>query len=161
MALRQTQGERLLMLIGNWGACAASRVTGARILPEFFARGNINPDCSLAGAAPNNQWVVGADSSAQKRANKFAPTRQPRCRDGSLQSRLRHGLRLMDNPGLKWPRHINWPRQGGLGKMATFHNAEMVMGVKAQKTDDFETAVAEREQIVADMEAGKLSLEDS
>ena len=48
-----------------------------------------------------------------------------------------------------------------MGKMATFHNAEMVMVVKAQKTVDFESAVAELEQIVADMEAGKLSLEDS
>ena len=31
----------------------------------------------------------------------------------------------------------------------------------AQKTLDFESAMAELEQIVADMEAGKLSLEDS
>ena len=31
----------------------------------------------------------------------------------------------------------------------------------AQKTVDFESAMAELEQIVADMEAGKLSLEDS
>jgi exodeoxyribonuclease VII small subunit len=31
----------------------------------------------------------------------------------------------------------------------------------AQKSMDFETAMAELEQIVADMEAGKLSLEDS
>ena len=48
-----------------------------------------------------------------------------------------------------------------MGKMATFHNAEKVMAGKAQKTVDFESAVAELEQIVADMEAGKLSLEDS
>jgi exodeoxyribonuclease VII small subunit len=31
----------------------------------------------------------------------------------------------------------------------------------AQKSTDFESAMAELEQIVADMEAGKLSLEDS
>lgn len=35
------------------------------------------------------------------------------------------------------------------------------MAGKAQKTVDFESAMAELEQIVADMEAGKLSLEDS
>lgn len=50
---------------------------------------------------------------------------------------------------------------GGLGKMATFRNAEMVMAGKAQKNLDFESAMAELERIVADMEAGKLSLEDS
>jgi exodeoxyribonuclease VII small subunit len=32
---------------------------------------------------------------------------------------------------------------------------------KSQKTQGFESAMAELEQIVADMEAGKLSLEDS
>jgi exodeoxyribonuclease VII small subunit len=35
------------------------------------------------------------------------------------------------------------------------------MAVKSQKTVNFESAMAELEQIVADMEAGKLSLEDS
>jgi exodeoxyribonuclease VII small subunit len=35
------------------------------------------------------------------------------------------------------------------------------MAGKSQKAADFETAMAEIEQIVADMEAGKLSLEDS
>lgn len=35
------------------------------------------------------------------------------------------------------------------------------MAGKAQKTASFEAAMAELEQIVADMEAGKLSLEDS
>ena len=59
------------------------------------------------------------------------------------------------------PGNINWLRQGCLGKMATFRNAEMVMAGKAQKNLDFESSMAELEQIVADMEAGKLSLEDS
>ncbi|GEM_PF-589324 len=57
--------------------------------------------------------------------------------------------------------NINWLRRGGLGKMAAFRNAEMFMAGKAQKTVDFESAMAELEKIVADMEAGKLSLEDS
>ena len=35
------------------------------------------------------------------------------------------------------------------------------MAVKSQKTAGFESAMAELEKIVADMEAGKLSLEDS
>ena len=35
------------------------------------------------------------------------------------------------------------------------------MAAKSQKTLSFETALAELEQVVADMEAGKLSLEDS
>lgn len=35
------------------------------------------------------------------------------------------------------------------------------MAGKAQKTVDFESAMADLERIVADMEAGKLSLEDS
>ena len=35
------------------------------------------------------------------------------------------------------------------------------MAGKPQKTADFESAIAELEQIVANMEAGKLSLEDS
>lgn len=35
------------------------------------------------------------------------------------------------------------------------------MAGKAQKSVDFESAMAELENIVADMEAGKLSLEDS
>lgn len=35
------------------------------------------------------------------------------------------------------------------------------MAGKSQKTASFEAAMAELEQIVADMEAGKLSLEDS
>jgi exodeoxyribonuclease VII small subunit len=50
--------------------------------------------------------------------------------------------------------------------MPVFPKAEMVMSGQlkksgAQKTLDFESAMAELEQIVADMEAGKLSLEDS
>ncbi len=45
--------------------------------------------------------------------------------------------------------------------MTVFRNAEMVMSGKPQKTPDFESAMAELEQIVADMEAGKLPLEDS
>ncbi|MFZ1548484.1 MAG: exodeoxyribonuclease VII small subunit [Candidatus Nitrotoga sp.] len=35
------------------------------------------------------------------------------------------------------------------------------MAVKSQKTPSFELALAELEQVVADMEVGKLSLEDS
>jgi len=35
------------------------------------------------------------------------------------------------------------------------------MAGKSQKTPDFESAMAELEKIVADMESGKLSLEDS
>jgi exodeoxyribonuclease VII small subunit len=35
------------------------------------------------------------------------------------------------------------------------------MAVKSQKTPSFEVALAELEQVVADMEVGKLSLEDS
>ncbi len=35
------------------------------------------------------------------------------------------------------------------------------MAGKSQKSPDFESAMAELEKIVADMEAGKLSLEDS
>jgi exodeoxyribonuclease VII small subunit len=35
------------------------------------------------------------------------------------------------------------------------------MAVKNQKTPNFEAALAELEQVVADMEVGKLSLEDS
>jgi exodeoxyribonuclease VII small subunit len=35
------------------------------------------------------------------------------------------------------------------------------MAVKSQKTPSFEIALAELEQVVADMEVGKLSLEDS
>ncbi len=35
------------------------------------------------------------------------------------------------------------------------------MAGKSQKTADFESAMAELDRIVADMEAGKLSLEDS
>ncbi|MDO9103252.1 MAG: exodeoxyribonuclease VII small subunit [Candidatus Nitrotoga sp.] len=35
------------------------------------------------------------------------------------------------------------------------------MAVKSQKTPSFEVALAELEQVVADMEIGKLSLEDS
>ena len=57
--------------------------------------------------------------------------------------------------------NINWLSQGGLGKMPAFRNAEIVMAAKPQKTLYFESAMAELEQIVADMEAGKLSLEDS
>jgi len=62
--------------------------------------------------------------------------------------------------------NINWPSQGGLGKMPVFRNAEIVMAGQlkksgTQKTVDFESAMAELEQIVADMEAGKLPLEDS
>ncbi|MBA0902008.1 MAG: exodeoxyribonuclease VII small subunit, partial [Candidatus Nitrotoga sp.] len=35
------------------------------------------------------------------------------------------------------------------------------MAAKPQKTPNFEAALAELEQLVADMEVGKLSLEDS
>lgn len=35
------------------------------------------------------------------------------------------------------------------------------MAVKSQKTQGFETALSELEQVVANMESGKLSLEDS
>ena len=35
------------------------------------------------------------------------------------------------------------------------------MAAKSGKTQSFETALAELEQVVADMESGKLSLEDS
>src|SRR3989338_11244563 len=57
--------------------------------------------------------------------------------------------------------NINWLSQGGLGKMPVFRNAEIAMAAKPQKTLYFESAMAELEQIVADMEAGKLPLEDS
>jgi len=45
--------------------------------------------------------------------------------------------------------------------MAFFSHAEAAMAGKSQKTLGFESAMVELEQIVADMEAGKLSLEDS
>jgi len=45
--------------------------------------------------------------------------------------------------------------------MTTFRNQGLPMAGKAQKTVSFEAATAELEQLVADMEAGKLSLEDS
>ena len=38
---------------------------------------------------------------------------------------------------------------------------DIQMAVKSQKSQGFESAMAELEQIVADMEAGKLPLEDS
>jgi len=38
---------------------------------------------------------------------------------------------------------------------------DIQMAVKSQKSQGFESAMTELEQIVADMEAGKLSLEDS
>ena len=53
-----------------------------------------------------------------------------------------------------------------LGKMPVFTHAETAMVAQLKKTGAqqemrFEAAMAEIEQIVADMEAGKLSLEDS
>ncbi|OGS75181.1 MAG: exodeoxyribonuclease VII small subunit [Gallionellales bacterium GWA2_55_18] len=50
--------------------------------------------------------------------------------------------------------------------MPIFRNAEIIMAGQlkksgAQKSLDFESAVVELEQIVVDMEAGKLPLEDS
>ncbi|HCI14388.1 MAG: exodeoxyribonuclease VII small subunit [Gallionellales bacterium GWA2_60_142] len=45
--------------------------------------------------------------------------------------------------------------------MPSLSLAGTVMAGKSQKTPGFEAAMAELEQIVADMEAGKLSLEDS
>jgi exodeoxyribonuclease VII small subunit len=37
----------------------------------------------------------------------------------------------------------------------------MMMATKSEKKPDFETAMADLERLVADMESGKLSLEDS
>jgi exodeoxyribonuclease VII small subunit len=45
--------------------------------------------------------------------------------------------------------------------MPVFTEAEAAMAGKSQKMLGFESAMAELEQLVADMEAGKLSLEDS
>ena len=45
--------------------------------------------------------------------------------------------------------------------MLIFTRAEIEMAGKSQKTVGYESAMVELEQIVADMEAGKLSLEDS
>jgi exodeoxyribonuclease VII small subunit len=45
--------------------------------------------------------------------------------------------------------------------MPVFTHAEAAMAGKSQKAVGFESAMTELEQIVADMEAGKLSLEDS
>jgi exodeoxyribonuclease VII small subunit len=45
--------------------------------------------------------------------------------------------------------------------MPVFTEAEAAMAGKSQKMLSFESAMAELEQLVADMEAGKLSLEDS
>ncbi len=58
----------------------------------------------------------------------------------------------------------NWPHCIGLGKMPplreTMHIG-MMMATKSEKKPSFETAMADLEQLVADMESGKLSLEDS
>ncbi len=48
-----------------------------------------------------------------------------------------------------------------MGKMATFSNKGLSMAGKAHKTLSFETAMAELEQLVAEMESGKLALDDS
>ncbi len=45
--------------------------------------------------------------------------------------------------------------------MPPFRKLGQVMAGKAQKAMSFESATAELEQLVADMESGKLSLEDS
>lgn len=45
--------------------------------------------------------------------------------------------------------------------MSVFPHAEVGMAGKSQKAVGFESAMAELEQIVANMEAGQLSLEDS
>ena len=47
-----------------------------------------------------------------------------------------------------------------LGRMLVFEMSAKMVG-KTQKTQGFEAAMAELEQIIGDMEAGKLSLEDS
>ena len=64
-------------------------------------------------------------------------------------------------PEINWPGNKNWLSGWGLGKMPVFTGAGAAMAGKSQKTLGFESAMAELEQIVADMEAGKLSLEDS
>jgi len=48
-----------------------------------------------------------------------------------------------------------------MGKMAAFSNKGLPMVGKAHKTLSFETAMAELEQLVAEMESGKLALDDS
>ena len=45
--------------------------------------------------------------------------------------------------------------------MAALRKQGQAMAAKAQKTANFESAMSELEKLVADMEAGKLSLEDS
>lgn len=45
--------------------------------------------------------------------------------------------------------------------MATFSNTGLSMAGKAHKTLSFETAMTELEQLVAEMESGKLTLDDS
>ena len=58
-------------------------------------------------------------------------------------------------------RTIIVPSWMALGKMPFFQEMENKMAGKSQKALSFESALAELEQVVADMEAGKLSLEDS
>lgn len=55
----------------------------------------------------------------------------------------------------------NWLSTAPLGRMCPFSITEQSMAGKSHKTPGFEAAMAELEQIVADMESGKLSLEDS
>lgn len=50
---------------------------------------------------------------------------------------------------------------GAWVKWPPFSSRAQAMAGKAQKTLSFESAMAELEQLVADMEGGKLSLEDS
>lgn len=45
--------------------------------------------------------------------------------------------------------------------MRLFHTNDPQMAVKSHKTQGFEAALAELEQVVAEMESGKLSLEDA
>lgn len=45
--------------------------------------------------------------------------------------------------------------------MAAFSNTGLAMAGKAHKTLSFETAMAELERLVAEMESGKLALDDS
>ncbi len=64
----------------------------------------------------------------------------------------------------QWGGNKNWPHSSGLGKMPplreTMHTG-MMMATKSEKKPSFEAAMADLEQLVADMESGKLSLEDS
>lgn len=48
-----------------------------------------------------------------------------------------------------------------MGKMPIFPNKVFPMPGKAHKTLSFETAMVELEQLVAEMESGKLALDDS